>query len=402
MSKKTHIAFILCLISVLPAFGKSDAEMDRVFLKNGSSLEGSLVSETETHVKIETLGGLVILPRDTLSSVLPSSPGQSEMRMGVILLDRKRYERAERFLKQAQSYNTFQNQANAALERMQKEIEAEKKKQQEEEREKIDSYIERRGLRAGIEELKRRHREADEYWGRYRGHLHLLMAKDRLDHLDFYGAERQLLLAEQYGIPKEDWQDVRDKIVSMKRDSILHGRKYLEEKLAREREKKKTERPVYSNFLAAVEAAEQNGEKLPPKKWLELVDKYSRENRLNPLLVWAMIDVESSWRHKVVSPKGAQGLMQLMPLTAGDLNVKKPFDPEDNIRGGTKYLNFLLEMFNDDLDTALAAYNVGPGRVERKGIPAAGKRYIKKVRDRYAALKKRFNITENKQITRAS
>ena len=81
--------------------------------------------------------------------------------------------------------------------------------------------------------------------------------------------------------------------------------------------------------------------------------------------------------------------MQLMPPTAKELDIANPFNPEENIRGGISYMRFLIEMFKD-VDTALAAYNVGPGRVERTGIPPAGKRYIKKVRTRLAALKERF------------
>ena len=109
--------------------------------------------------------------------------------------------------------------------------------------------------------------------------------------------------------------------------------------------------------------------KTPPIEWLQCVEYHAKVNELDPLLVWAVIATESNWEPKAVSKVGAQGLMQLMPATAEDLNVSDPFDPKENIQGGTKYMKFLLEMFNDT-DTALAAYNVGPGTVERaNGIP---------------------------------
>ena len=89
--------------------------------------------------------------------------------------------------------------------------------------------------------------------------------------------------------------------------------------------------------------------------------------RLDPDLVNSVIKAESGFNVRAVSPKGAQGLMQLMPGTASQLGVPNAFDPQANVEGGTKYLRELLERYNFDLVKALAAYNAGPQRVEQFG-----------------------------------
>jgi soluble lytic murein transglycosylase-like protein len=99
----------------------------------------------------------------------------------------------------------------------------------------------------------------------------------------------------------------------------------------------------------------------------EVVKAASRTYSLNPDLVNSVIRAESGFNVRAVSPKGAQGLMQLMPQTASELGVRNAFDPQANVEGGTRYLRELLERYNFDLIKALAAYNAGPQRVERYG-----------------------------------
>lgn len=108
---------------------------------------------------------------------------------------------------------------------------------------------------------------------------------------------------------------------------------------------------------------------------------------VDPYLVFLVIEQESHFHPRALSPKGARGLMQLMPGTARRFGVSKPFDPTENIRGGTQYLRDLLRMFNGQVDLALASYNAGEGRVISYGnkVPPfqETRNYVKKIRQRY-------------------
>src|SRR5438067_7849478 len=104
-----------------------------------------------------------------------------------------------------------------------------------------------------------------------------------------------------------------------------------------------------------------------PKNLNEIINSISDRHHLDPDLINSVIHAESAFNARAVSPKGAQGLMQLMPGTASQLGVPNAFDPQANVDGGTKYLRELLERYNFDLVKALAAYNAGPQRVERFG-----------------------------------
>jgi len=102
----------------------------------------------------------------------------------------------------------------------------------------------------------------------------------------------------------------------------------------------------------------------------DLINHYAVTYRLDPALVKAVIKAESNFDPAAVSHKGALGLMQLMPTTARDMNVVNPMEPAANIRGGCRYLRQMLNMFDNDLELALAAYNAGPTAVRRfNGIP---------------------------------
>jgi soluble lytic murein transglycosylase-like protein len=110
--------------------------------------------------------------------------------------------------------------------------------------------------------------------------------------------------------------------------------------------------------------------KAPAADLTQVVNSASATYHLDPDLVNSVIHAESGFKSHAVSPKGARGLMQLMPSTASALGVNDAFDPEDNVGGGSRYLRELLERYNFDLVKALAAYNAGPERVEQyNGVP---------------------------------
>lgn len=105
--------------------------------------------------------------------------------------------------------------------------------------------------------------------------------------------------------------------------------------------------------------------------YAEIIAAAAQAHGVDPILVKALIQVESGYRPTARSPRGAVGLMQIMPATAREYNVRNPFDPKANIEAGVKHLKALLDRFGGErTELALAAYNAGPGAVEKfKGVP---------------------------------
>jgi soluble lytic murein transglycosylase-like protein len=123
---------------------------------------------------------------------------------------------------------------------------------------------------------------------------------------------------------------------------------------------------------------------------------------VDPALVEAIIANESGFDPKATSRAGARGLMQLMPETAAGLGVLDPYDPAQNVRGGTRYLRALLDRFGD-LELAVAAYNAGAGAVERYGgVPPypETQNYVRNVLSRYRELRSRENDVLNSATSR--
>jgi soluble lytic murein transglycosylase-like protein len=129
---------------------------------------------------------------------------------------------------------------------------------------------------------------------------------------------------------------------------------------------------------------------IPPKRlavrrsrYASLIERAARQFSLHPELLHAVIRAESAYNPSAVSPAGAVGLMQLMPATAARYGVSDIYDPAENIRGGAKYLRFLLDMFEHDLRLALAGYNAGENAVLKYGkqIPPypETQQYVRKV-----------------------
>lgn len=114
-----------------------------------------------------------------------------------------------------------------------------------------------------------------------------------------------------------------------------------------------------------------------------LINHYAKQFRLETALIKAVIKVESNFKPDVVSVKGAQGLMQLMPQTAREMGVSDPFDPTQGVFGGSFYLRKMLDSFDSNLEHALAAYNAGPSAVRKYGgIPPYKEtlNYVKQVK----------------------
>jgi len=119
---------------------------------------------------------------------------------------------------------------------------------------------------------------------------------------------------------------------------------------------------------AAEEDGEETGQNLESTPYGEIIAAVSEAHGVDPMLVKALIQVESNYKPKARSPRGAMGLMQLMPSTAREYKVRNPFDPKANIEAGIKHLKGLIDRFGVEL--ALAAYNAGEGAVVKfNGVP---------------------------------
>src|SRR5258706_1896009 len=140
---------------------------------------------------------------------------------------------------------------------------------------------------------------------------------------------------------------------------------------------------------AMIVPAPRNPRREDIARFTPLIEDAARSNGLDPLLLHAVIRAESGYNPNALSVNGASGLMQLLPVTGKRYGVKDLFDPRDNIAGGAKYLRDLLELFENNLELALAGYNAGEGSVIRAGHRIPNYRetlaYVPKVLDFYRA-----------------
>lgn len=117
-----------------------------------------------------------------------------------------------------------------------------------------------------------------------------------------------------------------------------------------------------------------------------IIDRASQRFQVDSGLIKAVIKAESNFNPNAVSSAGAQGLMQLMPSTARGLGVTNSFDPEQNVMAGTRFLKQMLDRYDGNINSALAAYNWGPGNLEKKGglLPRETREYLMRVKGYYA------------------
>lgn len=129
-----------------------------------------------------------------------------------------------------------------------------------------------------------------------------------------------------------------------------------------------------------------------------------QRNSVDPLLIYSIMHQESTFKPRALSPKGARGLMQLMPPTAARFGVKNIFDPKQNIEGAARYVRFLLDLFSGDVKLALAGYNAGEGAVIKYGyqVPPYNEtqEYVRRIGQRYSVMRDPLAPVHTTQMTR--
>ena len=150
--------------------------------------------------------------------------------------------------------------------------------------------------------------------------------------------------------------------------------------------------PIHRPRIKPIGECQDCGRQLSRHRWLtagdidSAIEQAAARHNVDPNLVRAVVKVESNFNPNAVSRKGAMGLMQLMPSTARQLNVKNPFDPEQNVDAGVRHLKQLLESYGGDIKLTLAAYNAGAGAVARSsGVPhyAETQNYVRRITNLY-------------------
>jgi len=139
-----------------------------------------------------------------------------------------------------------------------------------------------------------------------------------------------------------------------------------------------TKQPFYEPEAAASPVSQEP----QPTTLDQIVRQAAAAHNVDPSLIRAVIKAESGGNAQATSPKGAMGMMQLMPGTARDLGVQDPYDPLQNVMGGTKYLKMLLSRYDGNRDLALAAYNWGPGNLEKshRSMPRETVEYVARIK----------------------
>ena len=167
----------------------------------------------------------------------------------------------------------------------------------------------------------------------------------------------------------------------------------------------RTSKPLYTSGLVMTVSKSLDGFTTGDARIDAMIVESGARHGVDPVLIYALMHQESSFKKGAISPKGARGLMQLMPGTAARFGVTNIFDPRQNIEGGTRYIRFLLNAFDGDIALTLAGYNAGEGAVMKYGrrVPPyrETQEYVRRITQRYAVMRDPLTASRARTATPA-
>ncbi len=377
---------------------------DKVLLMNGGQLVGIIEEQDDEQVTLRTDAGRVSLPRSMIETIEISARGMTHLQLGKSFLQSGQLDKAEAEFQRALDEPGSYEQARRYLDG----IEQERARVREEEIRRVTTHAQMlvaeelfgEAIAYLTEVLESQYPDAEDL-RRQRGEIRLLQAETFINHYKYPQAKTLLVLAHEDGgssvrlhtllgmLDRREGRlsDAREEFRLARRAAATEdrgaGTEDIETALA------ETEALLAGLVPATGLRRSEAGAKVGRNEILSIIKRECGKFEIDPLLVEAVVAAESNFQWDAVSPAGAQGLMQLMPGTASDMGVSDPFDPEQNIRGGTRYLALMLAEFNDT-EKALAAYNAGPHKVHiYGGIPPyrETEAFVPKVMERYNRLK---------------
>ncbi|MFH1738749.1 MAG: lytic transglycosylase domain-containing protein [bacterium] len=367
---------------------REEIRPDVLNLQDAGSLTGHFVALRDDVIVFFTLGGEVRLPENRVDSVLRSSDGESELYLGTGFLKRGVLDSAEEWLREAQKFPAWEDAAERALAEIESARQREEEERQEAKRKQLATLIFEGNYDQGLRAIERWSSGEEDQWAGQRGRIHMILARNAVDHVNYRRADYHLQQAERAGVSGSEWQRLRDEV---------DHRRRTKRPSVREEEPPP---PFRQEPLTAIRQIEESLGCDVDDRLIRLAQEHASTAGIDPLLVCAVIQAESAWDPNAKSPKGAKGLMQLMPVTAKEMGVSNPMDPSENIRGGANYLRGLLDLYgvsdpgdpakDKNLNLALGAYNAGPARIAKyKGLPPykETRTYVKRVTELYQKLK---------------